>query len=51
MVISAAFPFEKEHATVLGEHRRFLDALLEQLGVRERVTFVIHDWARRSVFA
>jgi haloalkane dehalogenase len=109
MVISAAFPFEKEHATVLGEnmayvvvgqgapivllhgnptssylwrnviphlenigrciapdligmgdsaklansgpasytfveHRRFLDALLDQLGVRERVTFVIHDW-------
>jgi haloalkane dehalogenase len=26
------------------EHRRHLDALLEQLGVRERVTFVIHDW-------
>src|SRR5262249_2513700 len=26
------------------EHRRYLDALLETLGVRERVTFVIHDW-------
>jgi haloalkane dehalogenase len=26
------------------EHRRFLDALLEALDVRERVTFVIHDW-------
>jgi haloalkane dehalogenase len=26
------------------EHRRFLDALLESLGVRENVTFVIHDW-------
>ncbi len=26
------------------EHRRYLDALLDQLGVRERVTFVIHDW-------
>src|SRR5262245_3958055 len=26
------------------EHRRYLDALLESLGVRERVTFVIHDW-------
>jgi haloalkane dehalogenase len=26
------------------EHRRHLDALLEQLAVRERVTFVIHDW-------
>lgn len=26
------------------EHRRHLDALLEQLGVRERVTLVVHDW-------
>jgi len=26
------------------EHRRYWDALLEQLGVRENVTFVIHDW-------
>src|SRR5215831_2899042 len=26
------------------EHRRYLDALLEALDVRERVTFVIHDW-------
>jgi haloalkane dehalogenase len=26
------------------EHRRYLDALLETLGVTERVTFVIHDW-------
>jgi haloalkane dehalogenase len=26
------------------EHRRFLDALLEELGVRERVTLVVHDW-------
>jgi haloalkane dehalogenase len=26
------------------EHRRYLDALLEQLGVAGRVTFVIHDW-------
>jgi haloalkane dehalogenase len=26
------------------EHRRFVDALLERLGVRERVTFVVHDW-------
>src|SRR5262249_12909304 len=25
-------------------HRRYLDALLEALDVRERVTFVIHDW-------
>jgi haloalkane dehalogenase len=26
------------------EHRRYLDALFDQLGVAERVTFVIHDW-------
>ncbi len=26
------------------EHRRYLDALLEELGVNDRVTFVIHDW-------
>src|ERR1700745_3179622 len=26
------------------EHRRYLDALLEALDVRERATFVIHDW-------
>ena len=26
------------------EHRRYLDALLEDLDVRERVTFVIDDW-------
>lgn len=26
------------------DHRRYLDALLEQLDVTERVTLVIHDW-------
>src|SRR5262245_17588792 len=26
------------------EHRRYLDALLEVLDVRERVIFVVHDW-------
>ena len=26
------------------EHRRYLDALLDELDVRERVTLVIHDW-------
>jgi haloalkane dehalogenase len=26
------------------EHRRHLDALLDGLGVRERVTLVVHDW-------
>lgn len=26
------------------EHRRYLDGLLDRLGVREQVTFVLHDW-------
>jgi haloalkane dehalogenase len=26
------------------EHRQYLDALLEALGVHERVTLVVHDW-------
>src|SRR5690242_1503585 len=26
------------------EHRQYLDALLDRLGVRERVTLVVHDW-------
>jgi haloalkane dehalogenase len=26
------------------EHRHYLDALLDQLGVMERATFVVHDW-------
>ena len=26
------------------EHRRYLDALLEALGVGERVTLIMHDW-------
>ncbi|KRQ20422.1 haloalkane dehalogenase [Mycobacteroides sp. H001] len=26
------------------EHRRYLDRLLEQLGVDDRVVFVVHDW-------
>lgn len=26
------------------EHRRYLDALLDQLGVNDRVVFVVHDW-------
>src|SRR5262249_10147874 len=26
------------------EHRRYLDAMLDALGVNERVTFVVHDW-------
>src|SRR5258708_3551793 len=32
------------------EQRRYLDALLEELGVRERVTFVGHDWGVALAF-
>src|ERR1700730_11819030 len=32
----ASYPF--------GEHRRYLDALLEALDVHERVPLVVHDW-------
>src|SRR5262245_38868730 len=33
------------------EHRRYLDALLEALDVRERVTFIIHYWVSALSFA
>src|SRR6266516_6461961 len=26
------------------EHRRYLDALLDRLGMKQHVTFVVHDW-------
>jgi haloalkane dehalogenase len=32
------------------EHRRYLDTLLEQLDVRERITFVAHDWGVAQAF-
>ena len=28
----------------LVEHRKYLDALLEEIGVTENITFVVHDW-------
>src|SRR5258707_1641268 len=33
------------------EHRRYLDALLEALDVRDRVTFGGHDWGAALAFA
>src|SRR5258708_19520104 len=33
------------------EHRPYLDALLEALDVRERVTLPVHDWASPPRFA
>jgi haloalkane dehalogenase len=32
------------------EHRHNLDALLDQLGVTERITFVVHDWGSALAF-
>jgi haloalkane dehalogenase len=32
------------------EHRRYLDQLLDQLGVREQATFVAHDWGSALAF-
>jgi haloalkane dehalogenase len=32
------------------EHRRYVDALLESVGVNENVTFVVHDWGSALAF-
>jgi haloalkane dehalogenase len=32
------------------EHRRYLDALFDLLGIKERVTFVVHDWGSALAF-
>ncbi|MCX6044753.1 MAG: haloalkane dehalogenase [Chloroflexi bacterium] len=41
---SQKLPASGPDAYTFVEHRRYLDALLDALGVRERVTFVVHDW-------
>src|SRR5215831_9847936 len=41
---SAKLPVSGPSSYRFVEHRRYLDALLEALGVRERVTLVVHDW-------
>src|SRR5438105_10021679 len=41
---SARVPDSGPGSYTFVEHRRYMDALLESLGVTERVTFVIHDW-------
>jgi haloalkane dehalogenase len=41
---SAKLPNSGPGCYTFVEHRRYLDALLDALGVRERVTLVIHDW-------
>jgi haloalkane dehalogenase len=41
---SDKLPAGDERRYTFARHREFLDALLEQLGVTEDVTLVIHDW-------
>lgn len=44
MADSAKLPASGPQRYRFVEHRRYLDALLERLGVSERVTLVVHDW-------
>jgi haloalkane dehalogenase len=41
---SAKIPNSGPGSYTFAEHRRYLDALLEKIGVGERVTLVLHDW-------
>ncbi len=41
---SAKIPNSTVNTYRFVEHRQYLDALLEMLGVTDHVTFVIHDW-------
>ncbi|MBW2279260.1 MAG: haloalkane dehalogenase [Deltaproteobacteria bacterium] len=41
---SQKLPSSGPEAYTFVQHREYLDALLEQIGVRENVTWVIHDW-------
>jgi haloalkane dehalogenase len=41
---SAKLPHSGPGSYTFVEHRRYLDALLDALGVQERVTLVVHDW-------
>ncbi len=41
---SAKLPHSGPGSDRFVEHRRYLDALLDALDVRERVTLVVHDW-------
>lgn len=41
---SEKLPNSGQRSYTFFEHRRFLDELLDLLGIRERVTLVLHDW-------
>ena len=48
---SAKLPGEGDERYTHASHLRHLTALLDQLGVRERVTLVLHDWGGGLGFA
>ncbi|WP_199613790.1 haloalkane dehalogenase [Paenibacillus alkalitolerans] len=41
---SAKLPDSGPGSYTFVEHRRYLDELLDQLGVRQNIVFVVHDW-------
>jgi haloalkane dehalogenase len=47
---SAKLPNSGPSSYTFVEHRSFLDALLDVLDARERVTFVVHDWGSALAF-
>ncbi|QHW30967.1 haloalkane dehalogenase [Paenibacillus rhizovicinus] len=47
---SDKLPHSSSDSYTFVENRRYLDTLLEQLGVNERVTFVVHDWGSALAF-
>jgi haloalkane dehalogenase len=44
MGASEKLPDSGPTSYTFAQHRRYLDVLLDQLGVKERVTLVVHDW-------
>lgn len=47
---SEKLPISGPDSYTFVEHRHYLDALLDQLGIRQRVTFVAHDWGSALAF-
>ncbi|HEY4385781.1 MAG TPA: haloalkane dehalogenase [Ktedonobacteraceae bacterium] len=47
---SQKLPYSGPGSYTFVEHRRYVDALLEQLGVHQRITFVVHDWGSALAF-
>src|SRR5260370_29507211 len=47
---SEKLPDSRPNSDTFVEHRRYLDSLLDRLGLKERVTFVLHDWGSALCF-